>query len=119
MFDFLTQKFSSIVAGLSGKKSLDVATVKTTLEQVKEALLAADVPYEIVETFTATIQDELTGQKLITSLKPSEQLLKVVYDKMVAFLGGAQKELFTPRIPSITMLLGLQGSGKTTTMRKL
>jgi signal recognition particle subunit SRP54 len=119
MFDFLTQKFSTLFSSLSGKKQLDAATVQSTIEQVKEALLAADVPYDLVQTFATTIKDEIAQQKPMPSLKASEQLLKVVYDKMVTFLGGENKELFIPRIPATFMMIGLQGSGKTTTLGKL
>ncbi len=119
MFDFLTQKFSSLFSGLSGKKHLDAATIQSTIQQVKEALLAADVPYDLVQAFAATIQDEIVQQKPIASLKASEQLLKVIYDKMVAFLGGEKKDLFLPRVPATLMVIGLQGSGKTTTLGKL
>lgn len=119
MFDFLSQKFSSLFSSLSGKKQLDSAMVQDALEQVKEALLAADVPYDVVQAFAAMIAQEVKQQKPIPLLKPSEQLLKIVHDNMVAFLGGEKKELFVPRIPSIIMVIGLQGSGKTTTIGKL
>ncbi len=118
MFDFLSQKFSSIFSGLNGKKSLDEKTVDVALEQVKEALLSADVPYDLVQTFAQQIKDEVIGQKVSSSLKPSEQLMKVVNDRMVDFLGG-EKTIFSVQIPSVVMVMGLQGSGKTTTIGKL
>ena len=119
MFDFLAKKFSSIFSSLSGKKQLDEKAINEVLKQVNEALLSADVPYDLVQVFTASIKDEMIGQKRASSLKPSEQLMKVVYDKMVAFLGEDGTTHFTPHIPSITMVMGLQGSGKTTTIGKL
>ncbi len=119
MFDFLSQKFSSIFSSFSGKKTLDQKSVDQALSQVKDALLSADVPYDLVEQFTQSINDELVGQKIIGSLKPSEQLLKVVNDKLLAFLGGTDNRTFSVTIPSVLMVMGLQGSGKTTTIAKL
>ncbi len=118
MFDFLTQKLSSLFSSLSHTKQLDAATIQKVVEQVEHALLASDVPYEVVQTFTTTIKNELIQQKPIKSLTPSEQILKIVYDKMVAFLGG-NKTLLVPHVPATIMVLGLQGSGKTTTLGKL
>ncbi len=119
MFDFLSQKFSSIFSSLSGKKRLDEQSINEALGQVKEALLSADVPYDLVEQFTRSIKDETVGKKLIGSLKPSEQLLKIVHDKLLAFLGGKENQLFAPARSSVIMVMGLQGSGKTTTIAKL
>ncbi len=119
MFDFLTQKFSSLFAGLSGKKHLDAATIQSTIDQVKEALLAADVPYDLVQTFAATITEHMAQYKPVASLKVSEQLLKIIYEKMVAFLGGENKPFSVSGVPAIIMVVGLQGSGKTTTLGKL
>ena len=119
MFDFLSQKFSSIFSSLSGKKTLDHASVDQAVAQVKDALLSADVPYDLVKQFTESIRTELVGQKVIGSLKPSEQLLKVVNDKLLAFLGGKDNHSFAVTIPSVLMVMGLQGSGKTTTIAKI
>ncbi len=119
MFDFLSQKFSSIFSSLSGKKTLDQGSVDQALAQVKDALLSADVPYDLVEQFTQSVSDEVVGKKLIGRLKPSEQFLKVVNDKLLAFLGGADNSSFSVAIPSVVMVMGLQGSGKTTTIAKL
>ncbi len=118
MFDFLSKKFSSIFSKVRGKKTLDVATIDAALEQVKDALLSADVPYDLVQTFAQEIKDDLVGKKVTTSLQADEQLMKVVNDRLVAFLGG-DKTIFSPQIPSVIMVMGLQGSGKTTTIAKL
>lgn len=119
MFDFLSQKFSSIFSSFSRKKTVDQESVNEALAQVKDALLSADVPYDLVEQFTQSVSDELVGKKLIGSLKPQEQFLKVVNDKLLAFLGGSDNRSFSVAIPSILMVMGLQGSGKTTTIAKL
>lgn len=118
MFDFLSQKFSSLFSGFEKTKKISQKDLDSVIEQVKDALLEADVPYEVVQTFTQSLADETIGQKIIASLKPSEQLFKMVHDKMVVFLGG-QAAVFNPSFPSIIMVMGLQGSGKTTTIGKL
>ena len=119
MFDFLAQKFSSIFSSLSRQKTLDQQSVDQALLQVKDALLSADVPYDLVQQFTVSVRDDVVGQKLLGSLKPSEQFLKVVHDKLLSFLGGKDNLLFSAPIPSVIMVMGLQGSGKTTTIAKL
>lgn len=119
MFDFIAQKFSSIFSNLSKSRTLDQASVDEAMSEVKDALLSADVPYDLVEQFAEQVKEEVLGQKLIGKLKPSEQLLKVVHDKLLAFLGGKDNLSFSPTIPSVLMVMGLQGSGKTTTIGKL
>lgn len=118
MFDFLTQKFSSIFTGLLNQKTITVANIDETLQKVREALLDADVPYEIVQEFSKQVQADVLGKKLEKSLKPGEQLAKLVHDRLQTFMGG----VVTPvsfQIPSVIMLVGLQGSGKTTTAAKI
>lgn len=119
MFDFLAQKFSSLFSSFSAQKKLTDKDVADLLAQIKSGLLEADVPYELVETFTRSISDEVVGQNVVGSLKPAEQLMKIVYEKLVGFLGGTQQDAGYFKSPSITMVMGLQGSGKTTTIGKL
>lgn len=120
MFDFLTQKFSSIFSSFGRNSRLTQENISTTLEQVQDSLLEADVPLATVQEFVATVQQEVVGQKLVASMKPAEQFIKIVHDRMVAFLGGQYlQETFTFQIPSVVLMMGLQGSGKTTTIGKL
>lgn len=121
MFDFLSNKFSNLFSRLTGQNKLTEHNMQETLQKVKDALLEADVPYQLVETFLKEVSDEVVGQKVLTaSLKPGEHLIKIIHDKLVHFLGGtAGVETITFQIPSIIMLMGLQGSGKTTTIAKL
>lgn len=119
MFDFLAQKFSSLFSSFSAQKKLTDKDIADLLVQIKSGLLEADIPYELVETFTQSISDEVVGHKVIGSLKPAEQLMKIVYEKLVSFLGGAQQDAEYLKSPSITLVMGLQGSGKTTTIGKL
>ncbi|MBP9765026.1 signal recognition particle protein [Candidatus Babeliales bacterium] len=120
MFDFLTEKFSSIFSSLTRQTHLTENNIKSTLDQIKDTLLESDVPYDTVQTFIASVSDEIVGKKIVSGMRPSEQFVKVVYDKMVTFLGGAvTQEAFTFQIPSVIFMMGLQGSGKTTTIGKL
>jgi len=119
MFDQLSSKFSSIFSRFSGGARITEQSLEATLIKIRDALLEADVPYEVIETFTQDVKQEVVGQKLIASMKPSELLIKIVHDKMVAFLGGAATSGFSFQFPATIMVLGLQGSGKTTTIGKL
>jgi signal recognition particle subunit SRP54 len=120
MFEFLSQKFSSIFSAFTQKSHVTETDIQATVLEVEQALIQADVPYDIVQSFVADIKTELVGKKIHEALKPGEQFLKIVHDKMVAFLGGqAASAPFTFQIPSVIMVMGLQGSGKTTTVAKL
>lgn len=121
MFDFLSNKFSNLFSRLTGHNRLTEQNMQETLQKVKDSLLEADVPYVVVETFLHEVSQEVIGQKVLTaSLKPGEHLIKIIHDKLIAFLGGSTSlEAITFQIPSVLMLMGLQGSGKTTTIAKL
>lgn len=120
MFDFLTKKFSGIFSALTGKNRLTDKNLEETLQKVKDSLLEADVPYDLVEVFMEDVKKEVVGQKVFASMDPSEQFVKVVYDRILQFLGGEYlQQSFTFQIPSVVMVMGLQGSGKTTTIGKL
>jgi len=118
MFDFLSQKFSSLFSSMENNYQLTESSISDTLAEVHNALLEADVPYDVVESFTQSIRQEVVGYEPIAGLTPSEQLLKIVQEKIILFLGG---ESITTQFtfPSVIMVMGLQGSGKTTTLGKL
>src|ERR1700722_3662975 len=88
MFDFLSGKFSSLFNKLTGQSHLSEKNVQDSIEQIKESLLEADVPYKLIEQFIESVKTEVMGQKVIKSLKPGEQFVKVVHDKLLEFLGG-------------------------------
>ncbi|HEV2601703.1 MAG TPA: signal recognition particle protein [Candidatus Babeliales bacterium] len=119
MFDFLSQKFSSIFSQITGKSTLTEQNMQEALDKVKDALLAADVPQELVETFVIDIQKEAVGQKVLKSLKPGDQLIKIVHERLKAFMGSDTLQDFSFQLPATIMVMGLQGSGKTTTIAKL
>jgi signal recognition particle subunit SRP54 len=118
MFDFLAQKFSSLFSSLEDTKKITEKTIETTLATVELALLEADVPYNVVQTFIATIRMDLVGHKMIPHLSLAEQIMDIVEDRVVEFLGTDNGVCSFPNA-SIIMVMGLQGSGKTTTVGKL
>ncbi len=118
MFDFLTKKFSSIFSGLSGK-NLNESNISEVLQRVKEALIEADVPYRLVNNFIDEVKTDALGKKITKSLKADQQFIKIVHDKLSEFMGGQSNiSLSSFQIPSVIMVMGLQGSGKTTTIAK-
>ncbi len=119
MFDFLSKRFSSVFARITGQAKLTEVNLEEIYTKMHDTLLEADVPYEVVDTFMRQLRQEVIGKKVIASLKPGEQFVKLVYDKLVVFLGQQQEETCTFQIPATIMVLGLQGSGKTTTLGKL
>jgi signal recognition particle subunit SRP54 len=118
MFDFLTQKFSDVFSSFTGQKYLTEKNIEQSLQKVQDALIQADVPFALVESFVGQVRQDVIGKKILTSLNSGEQFIKVVHDQLVTFLGGV-RSVFSPTVPSIIMMMGLQGSGKTTTIAKL
>ena len=119
MFKLLTRSFSSIFSHLTGNAALTEKNIKESLQKIRESLLEADVPLSVIDTFLADISLEVSGQKVLSSLKPAEQFIKIVYDRLVQLLGGASTNDFEVKFPAIIMMMGLQGSGKTTSIAKL
>jgi signal recognition particle subunit SRP54 len=120
MFTFLSQKFSGILEWLTNKGRLTEENIKEAENRVRDALIEADVPLHIVEAFLAEIAAEVVGKQIQTSLNPGQQFVKIVHDKLLAFLGGRDTlTAVTFQIPSVIMVMGLQGSGKTTTIAKI
>lgn len=118
MFDFLSQRFSSIFEAISGNRNLSEKNIAETLEKVKHALIDADVPFGLVEQFIQEIKTDAIGSKVLSSLKPGEQFIKIVYEKLTKLLGDKTIE-FSFQLPATVLVMGLQGSGKTTTIAKL
>lgn len=120
MFDLLSDKFSHVLNWMKGRGRLTDEMVEQALEQVKEALLEADVPHGIITDFLEMVKKDVVGQKLSSKVNPGDLFIKAVYEKTVEFLGGtAAHKQVSFQIPSIIMHIGLQGSGKTTTLGKL
>ena len=119
-FEGLSSRLQEITRKLRGKARITESDLKEMLREVKLALLEADVNYKIVKDFIAQIQEKALGADVLKSLTPGQQVIKIVKDEMVELLGGVESGInFTPNPPTIIMLVGLQGSGKTTTAGKL
>lgn len=119
-FEGISSKFQEITRKLKGKVRITESDLKEMLREVKLALLEADVNYKVVKEFINTIQEKALGQDVLKSLTPGQQVVKIVKDELVELLGGTESKInFTPNPPTIIMLVGLQGSGKTTTSGKL
>ena len=119
-FEGLSNRLQEITRKMRGKARITEADLKEMLREVKLALLEADVNYKIVKEFINTIQEKALGQDVLKSLTPGQQVVKIVKDELVELLGGVESKVnFTPNPPTIIMLVGLQGSGKTTTAGKL
>jgi len=119
-FEGLSSKLQEFTKKLKGKTRITEADLKEMLREVKLALLEADVNYKIVKDFIANIQEKALGQDVLKSLTPGQQVVKIVKDELVDLLGETESNIhFTPNPPTIIMLVGLQGSGKTTTAGKL
>ena len=120
MFENLTSKLEGIFNNLKKAPSLNEAQVETGLKEIRQALLAADVALPVVKKFIEDIKPKAIGQEIIRSTSPGQMLVKIVYDQLVEVLGGKTEEINLKAVPPASILLvGLQGSGKTTTAVKL
>ncbi len=116
----MSEKFSSVLRWMQDKGRISEKNITDAVEQVRDALLEADVPYDVVEQFLEQIKKDSLGNEVLKSLQPGQQFIKVVYNAMVEFLGGKNTTAtVTFGIPSVIMMAGLQGSGKTTSLIKL
>ena len=119
-FEGLSSRLQEVTRKLRGKARITQSDLKEMLREVKLALLEADVNYKIVKEFNTRIQEKALGQDVLKSLTPGQQVIKIVKDELVDLLGGTESKInFSPNPPTVIMLIGLQGSGKTTTAGKL
>jgi signal recognition particle subunit SRP54 len=120
MFDALSTRLQSVFDKLGGHGRLTEDNIQAALREVRIALLEADVNFKVVRTFLERVRTKAVGQDVLTSLTPGHQVVKIVHDELVQLLGGSGHRLATaPHPPTVIMLIGLQGSGKTTTAAKL
>ncbi len=120
MFDQLSDRLGAIFSRLTGRGKLSEADINEALREVRIALLEADVSLSAAKAFVAKIKEKALGQDVLESLTPAQTIVKIVHDELVELLGGAQARLqFSDAPPSVIMLVGLQGSGKTTQAGKL
>ena len=120
MFDNLTERLEGVFKKLRGHGRLTEANIEEAMREVRTALLEADVNLQVVKDFVASVTAKAVGQEVLTSLAPGQQVIKVVYEELVALLGSYAEPLrLDGRQPVLIMMAGLQGSGKTTTSAKL
>ena len=119
MFGKLTERFQSLFKGIAGKRTLTEANVSEAVREVRLALLDADVGYGVAKAFIARVKEKALGDSVLKSIKAGDQFTKIIHDELIALMGSDEATLALPGHPSIIMLCGLQGSGKTTTAAKL
>src|SRR5262245_17842451 len=120
MLDSLSTRLQTIFDKLGGRGRLSEENIQEALREVRVALLEADVNFKVVRAFIDRVKTKAVGQDVLTSLTPAQQVVKVVHDELVELLGGSGHRLAAaPHPPTVIMLIGLQGSGKTTTAAKL
>jgi signal recognition particle subunit SRP54 len=119
MFESLSDKFDRAFKILKGHGQITEINVAETLKEVRKALLDADVNFKIAKQFTETVKEKALGANVLTALSPGQLMIKIVHDELAALMGGSMQELNLKNNPSIVLMSGLQGSGKTTFSGKL
>ncbi len=120
MFEHLSEKLEAALKSASGQGRINELNIAQTMREIRRALLDADVNYQVAKDFTQRVKEKALGTKVLTSVSPGQQLVKIVYDELVHFLGETQTDInWSPKPPTIILIAGLQGSGKTTFAAKL
>ncbi len=119
MFDALTEKFQNLFSDMMGKKSLSEDNISDAVRQVRLALLDADVNYSVASRFIKRVKEKAVGDAVTKSVTPGQQFIKVIHEELVALMGSEESGLLLTGSPTVILLCGLQGSGKTTQCAKL
>ena len=120
MFENLTNKFEEVFSSLKKNPSLDEKQVDEGLRSIRLALLEADVSLEVAKEFVEKLKPKAIGQEIIRSTSPGDMVVKIVYDELISLLGDKNSEINLNSVPPVPiMMVGLQGSGKTTTTAKI
>ena len=119
MFEYMGDRLSNAIKNIKGMGKITEANIGDAIREIRTALLEADVNYEVVKEFTKSVKDKALGMEVSKSLKPEEVFIKVVKDELVSLLGGDYVPLEVNKKPTVVMMVGLQGSGKTTTSGKI
>jgi len=120
MFDSLAEKLQATLADVRGRGTLTEDDISAAMREIRLALLEADVNFKVVKSFTNAVKERALGADVIGKLNPGQQVVKIVSDELTELMGGAARELvFSPRPPTVVIMAGLQGSGKTTATGKL
>ncbi len=119
MFESLSERLDNSFRLLKGQGRITEINVAETLKDVRRALLDADVHFKIAKTFTDTVKEKALGEKILTSVKPGDMMVKIVHDELVRLMGGEMEDINLKGNPAVILIAGLQGSGKTTFSGKL
>ena len=119
MFNQITDKFDTIFKNLRGLGKINDSNIEEASRDVRRAMLEADVNFKVVKNFVNTIKEKAQGVKVLNSVKPGEQFIKIIHDELVVLLGKSTSELVLNKKFTVILLAGLQGAGKTTTAGKL
>jgi signal recognition particle subunit SRP54 len=120
MFETLSEKLDAALKSVSGRGTINELNIAQTMREIRRALLDADVNFQVARDFTERVKEQALGDRVLTTVQPGQQLVKVVYDELVELLGGEQVGLEpAKRLPHVILVAGLQGSGKTTFVAKL
>ncbi|MDZ4664465.1 MAG: signal recognition particle protein [Bacteroidota bacterium] len=119
MFDSLSDKLDRAFKILKGQGKINEINVAETMKEVRKALLDADVNYKVAKTFTDTVKEKAMGQNVLTAVSPGQLMIKIAHDELVQLMGGVKEDIYLGGNPTIILMSGLQGSGKTTFTGKL
>jgi signal recognition particle subunit SRP54 len=120
MFDSLAEKLQATLTDVRGHGTLTEADINSAMREIRLALLEADVNFQVVKSFTSAVKERALGSDVIGQLNPGQQVIKIVNDELTSLMGGEGQEIqFSPRPPTVILMAGLQGSGKTTATAKL
>ena len=120
MFDSLTERLQGVMQGLKGHGKLTAEDIDAAMREIRLALLEADVNFKVVREFVAHVKERALGSEVMESLTPAQQVVKIVNEELVALMGSGDSKLaFSGHPPTVVLMVGLQGSGKTTTCAKL
>src|SRR2546421_901781 len=120
MFDTLSERLQGALADVRGRGHLTEDDINKAMRQVRLALLEADVNFQVVKQFTSAVKERALGTDVREALDPGQQVVKLVDEELTALMGGAGRDLaFAPKSPTVVLMAGLQGSGKTTACAKL
>jgi signal recognition particle subunit SRP54 len=120
MFDALSERLQEALAGVRDRGTLTEDDVKAAMREIRLALLEADVNFKVVKEFTAAVRERCTGAEVVGQINPGQQVVKIVDEELTRLMGGAGRDVaFSPRPPTVLLMAGLQGSGKTTAAAKL
>jgi signal recognition particle subunit SRP54 len=120
MFDSLAERLQATLSDVRGHGTLTEADINSAMREIRLALLEADVNFQVVKSFTSAVKERALGSDVIGQLNPGQQVVRIVNDELTALMGGEGEEIeFSPRPPTVILMAGLQGSGKTTATAKL